>query len=179
LSDFLSSREKIEVVQLYQNHYAYSNFVETGTFKGKMIEGVISNFDKIYSIELGKNYYLDAIARFKEPHVNLFFGDTISVLPILLKRIKSPIVFWLDAHYWPNSSFAIGTTACPIREELNTISQHPISTKHVILIDDYRCFTGKLGYPTQEELTLLIHALFPSHSVEISDDIIRVLPTKK
>jgi hypothetical protein len=175
--EYLKSNEKIEVILYYQKIYNYKNFFETGTFQGKMIEGVSSHFEKIYSIELGKYFFEEARKKFDDSKVKLFWGDSSKILPFILKRIKTPIIFWLDAHFWPNSPFAKGETSCPIREELNAISTHPLVQQHVILIDDFRCFQGKMNYPTQNELIKQIEIQFPTHKIEIKDDIVRIIPS--
>ncbi len=172
----LTTTQKSDVVLSYQTNFQYTRFIETGTYRGKMLDLVRYHFENLYSIEIGKPFFLDAHKRFQSTNVSVFLGDTVEILPLLLKRISAPIVFWLDAHYWPGSPFFSVNENCPIQKELQLISKHQFARKHVLLIDDYRCFIGKYGYPTQDELLLLLSQLFPTHTIEIADDIIRVLP---
>ena len=106
----------------------------------------------------------------------MFLGDSESVLPLIVNRLKSPAIFWLDAHFWPNSTFGKGSSWCPIEKETEIISTHFLADQHIILIDDFRCFIGQNGYPTQVELLQLLGLRFPLHQVEVANDIIRVLP---
>lgn len=174
--EILTLQQKVNLICGYQERLNIPVFLETGTFLGGMIKGVFPYFQKIFSIEINKNYFQKAFEKFKNTHVTIFLGDSTDVLPILMKRIKSPTFFWLDAHYWPNSPFAMGATACPIREELLAIAQHPLASNHVIFIDDYRCFVGRMNYPMQDELIQIIQFQFPNHAIEIQSDIIRVIP---
>ena len=174
--NLLTTKQKSEVVLRYQTIYEFSHFIETGTYQGKMLDLVRHRFEKLYSIEIGKSFFLEAHKRFQSSNVSIFLGDSIEILPILLKRISVPVVFWLDAHYWPSSPFSRGKYNCPIMTELKLLANHPFSHKHVLLIDDYRCFIGKYDYPSEQELFDLINECFPSHLVEVKDDIIRITP---
>ena len=174
---FLKHQAKTDVILSLQKEVNYSSFFETGTFKGKMLSSLEKHFTYLYSIELSKKFFEETRIKFvNSPSVSLFLGDTTRVLPLILKRLKTPVFFWLDAHYWPNSPFAIGDQMCPIREELSCISKHELVESHIILIDDFRCFLGKYDYPTQDELLQLIHTLFPKHRVIVKDDIVRIIP---
>ncbi len=174
--NLLTTKQKSEVILSYQTIYLYSHFIETGTYQGKMLDLVRYRFEKLYSIEIGKSFFLEAHKRFQSSNVSIFLGDSVEILPMLLKRIMVPAVFWLDAHYWPSSPFAKGKENCPIKTELQFLAKHSFSHKHVILIDDYRCFIGKYGYPTERELFDLITEYFPFHLVEVKDDIVRMTP---
>jgi hypothetical protein len=82
-------------------------------------------------------------------------------------------LFWLDAH-WSGGSTAKGTVDTPIVQELKCVVNHVKADKHIILIDDARCFTGKNDYPTLEFLKKYISGMFPDWIFEINDDIIRI-----
>jgi len=61
--------------------------------------------------------------------------------------------------------------------ELRNISRHPIK-KHVILIDDARCFDGTYDYPTLVELEKIAGDYWPGSSFEVRDDIVRITPVQ-
>ena len=50
----------------------------------------------------------------------------------------------------------------------------PISYPHVLLIDDARCFTGKDGYPTLDELKSYLNKQSVSYTFAVENDIVRV-----
>lgn len=149
-------------------------FVETGTFKGHMIEAQRKNFEKLYSIELDDNLFYSAEKNFKNmPHIKIIHGDSAIKLGSILDKIPNDaILFWLDGHYSGDFT-AIGEKQCPIFEELDTIFDHHIALKY-ILVDDARCFIGHNDYPTIEELTKYIKNKDKKLKVEVSHDIIHI-----
>ena len=94
------------------------------------------------------------------------------ILPEILNEIEDPCLFWFDAHYSLGNT-ARGEKETPVLEELKHIFKHPIE-KHVILIDDARCFIGQNDYPALKELKELVLNRYPRSIFEVEDDIIRV-----
>lgn len=114
-------------------------FVETGTYLGDTIENVKYYFDKIYSIELDKNYASRASDRFiNEKHVNIINADSSDALFEICKNIECPAFFWLDGH-WSGPGTAKGAKDCPLLEELEQIMNN-CKQKCVVAIDDVRLF---------------------------------------
>jgi len=141
--------------------------IETGTYYGEMVEAQMDNFDRIISIELSERLYKKAVDKFRGvKNVVILNGDSGKLLPSIVKTLHEPVIFWLDGHY-SGGVTAKGSKETPIREELACILNHHI--KHVILIDDARCF-GKGDYPTLEE----IQAVKGKYSYELKHDIIRL-----
>ena len=82
-------------------------FIETGTYKGKMVYAVQPYVKEIYSIELGENHYKKAQKKFAGyPDINILHGQSGQVLPEILKDIDEPCLFWLDAH-WSRGSTGV------------------------------------------------------------------------
>ncbi|MCS6824710.1 MAG: hypothetical protein NZ529_10475, partial [Cytophagaceae bacterium] len=134
----------------YKTLYGCKILVETGTYKGDMIEAQLNNFDEIISIELSLELWEKAKNRFKyHSKVNLIQGDSGKELQNVCTNLKDRTLFWLDGHYCGGNSTK-GDLECPIYNELKAIFKSPI--KHVILIDDARYFIGKRDYPTIKEL---------------------------
>ncbi|GGG76621.1 hypothetical protein GCM10007415_05560 [Parapedobacter pyrenivorans] len=160
-------------VHKYRQKYDFKIFIETGTYLGDMVEAQRSNFNQIYSIELGESLYQKSTERFKDfPHVKILLGDSSILLEDLLtKTIEQPALFWLDGHY-SSGVTAKGEKDTPIMEELAAILQSPIH--HGILIDDARLFTGEADYPSIDELSSFIKAKDPKRKVTVADDIICV-----
>lgn len=119
-------------------------FIETGTYFGETVKRALkAGFEKIYSIEINKEFYENLLIKFekeiKTGRVNLILGDSYECLPELLKNINCKATFWLDAHPMGKAIKAI--KAVPLIEELDAIAKHTINT-HTILIDDVRLFSN-------------------------------------
>ena len=157
----------------YQQKYGHSILVETGTFRGAMVEAQKTRFKKIISIELGMELFEKAKQRFRnDRNVIIMHGDSGKVLPKILKDdISEPAIFWLDGHY-SSGITAKGEKECPIFEELDAIFNSK-KFNHILLIDDARFFNGEGDYPTIDKLTEYIKSKNENYKVEVKDDIIR------
>lgn len=114
-------------------------FIETGTYKGDMVEKMRNNFGKIYSIELDSELYRQAKKRFAgESYIRIIHGDSALELKKILLETEEPALFWLDAH----AGGAITAFNSPIVAELDAIFSHSVRG-HVILVDDARHFDRK------------------------------------
>lgn len=165
---------KQRLVKKYGALHGLQTFVETGTFYGNMVYAVRRQFREIYSIELDRVLYEAARERFKQyPHIQIIHGDSGRTLREILVTVSEPCLFWLDAHY-SGASTAKGSTETPIKEELASILTHPVSN-HVMLIDDARCFSGRNGYPTVEELRGYVKMANKPYSFSVEHDIIRII----
>jgi hypothetical protein len=148
-------------------------FVETGTYRGDMVAAVRGDFERIYSIELGRELHALAERRFAgDPRITILQGDSGDVLRGLLARLDRPALFWLDSHF-SDADTARSSLITPIRRELEHILAHPLARRHVILIDDARLFTGEDDYPTMDTLRSTMRAAGFSRC-EVKDDIIRI-----
>jgi hypothetical protein len=159
-------------IEEYRKKYNYSIFIETGTYRGGMVEAQRINFKKIISIELNQELCIKAQKRFKrDSHITIIQGDSGKVLPFILKDINEPAIFWLDGHY-SGGGTSKGESECPIYNELSAIFNSKMDNS-ILLIDDARCFIGDENYPTLEELTRYIRKNNPKYHVEIKNDILR------
>lgn len=130
--------------QLNENISSYNIFIESGTFSGQTIINLIDSFQLLHTIELGKNYY-DYFNQVKieqnYTNVQNHFGDTIKVLPEILKSHGKydNCIFWLDGHFssWDTAK---GEKDVPIIEECCLIDKFYNAEKGVIFIDDFRLF---------------------------------------
>jgi len=131
------------VLQL-RDAFNLATFIETGTYKAGTTIWAAQNFKKVYSVEGFKEYYDKAISKCAEyKNVTLHFGDSRDELPKILKKVKSPALIWLDAHWLGNVEESAGTWGeCPIIEELNALERS--GAMHFILIDDEHCFKHEL-----------------------------------
>lgn len=169
---------KQQVVIDYIQKFSPAVFIETGTYKAKMVYAVQPYIKEIYSIELSEAYCKKAQQRFAGyPDIQILQGQSGEVLPKILKDIDKPCIFWLDAHY-SGGSTAKADIETPIMQEIQCILHHPKAQEHVILIDDARCFTGENDYPTVESLKQFIMNIHPDWFFEVKDDIIRIYSDK-
>lgn len=124
-------------------NYLNPYFIETGTYMGDGVQAAIdANFNKIISIELSEKYYIYSKNRFKDnKNIEIYKGDSINILPTILKEITENCTFWLDGHF-SGGDTACGINAVPLKEELDIISKHVIKT-HTIMIDDIRLLRTK------------------------------------
>lgn len=161
----------------YQKKYGNTILVETGTFRGDMVEAQKKNFRKIFSMELGDELFEKAKKRFSnDKNVEIVHGDSGQVLSKILANVNEPAIFWLDGHY-SNGITALGNTECPIFGELDAIFNTNASG-HILLIDDARCFNGTGDYPTIEAVTNYIKKKNVPFQFEVKDDIIRYVIKK-
>lgn len=165
---------KQNTVRKYASKYKITTLVETGTYYGDMLDAVINDFSKLYSIELSKDLFTRATKRFKKHEsIAIFQGDSKETLKEIFPLLKKEkCLFWLDAHYSEGIT-AKGEKETPIIEELQIILDRE-NKNDVILIDDARCFTGKNDYPTIEKLNKFLSKYSPDFQLEIKYDIIRI-----
>jgi hypothetical protein len=146
---------KQQVITTYRQRYQLRTLVETGTFRGAMVEAQRTAFERIYSIELSDALHAAAVRRFRgDAHITILHGDSGRVLQDLVPQLRAPALFWLDGHY-SGGETALGERGSPIIQELQTILQSP-TLGHVIIVDDARLFTGQGGYPTINEVSDLV-----------------------
>lgn len=163
------------ICNIHDQYQSIKTFVETGTFYGDTINIQRLFFSKLYSIELSDNLFKLAKENFKDrKNVNLIYGDSGKELKKLLINIHEPCLFWLDGHYSEGVT-AKADIETPILEELNAIFNS--NFKHIILIDDARCFNGTHDYPTLEFLKEFIQREKPNYLFKVEDDIICLTPT--
>lgn len=161
------------ILQNYANERNLKYFVETGTFNGDTVEAMRPSMALIHSIELSKELFDKARKRFEKfPSIKLWQGDSGKVLKKILPTIKKPTLFWLDAH-GSGGITAEGEEWSPIIKELILITSLSKS-KHVILIDDARGFTGNQS-PTIEMIESVIKKYHPKYEFVVQDDIIRII----
>jgi hypothetical protein len=157
----------------YAKKYDCSILVETGTYRGDMMEAQKKNFKKLYSVELAKVLWEKAVQRFRnDKNIELLQGDSAVVLHSLVPKLEDRALFWLDGHYCGGVT-AMGEKECPIYEEMDAVFKN--NKGHVMLVDDARLFVGKRDYPTIPELTAYVKKINSDYQVSVADDIIRIV----
>jgi len=169
---------KINTIREYLQRFDIRTIIETGTYRGDTIAATVDLLDRAYSIELSGELASKAQVRFvNDARVEILQGNSATVLPTILERVDSPVLFWLDAHYSTGIT-AGGDADAPILKELDTILGHSVND-HLILIDDAREFTGKNGYPTIETVLDFVRSRNPELRVLAYNDIIRIWQPKQ
>jgi hypothetical protein len=157
------------------NKQKFESFVETGTYRGDMLERISkkTSVNEILSIELDERLAVEAQFRFRNnAKIRILQGDSGEVLANVMPELPEPALFWLDGHY-SGGVTALGATTTPIFAELQAIDSGKRNSD-VILIDDIRLFNGDDGYPTLEELTDFIHELNPKWNCIVLGDFLQI-----
>lgn len=147
-------------------------FIETGTYYGDGVVAALEcGFEKIFSIEALKFRYHNCCLRFKNNNnVHLILGDSSKNFSLILKKLSSRALFWLDAHY-SSGAEEKEFEMQPLISELKQIAQHPVKN-HTILIDDRRLFTGKLidwHNICEEEVIAELKKVNPNYNISFID----------
>src|ERR1051325_5231200 len=72
---------KQAIVQAYARQFALDTLIETGTYRGDMVNACLGTFARIVSIELDRVLFQEARRRFAAyPHVSILCGDSGQVL---------------------------------------------------------------------------------------------------
>jgi|ERR1051326_379920 hypothetical protein len=166
---------KRDLIAQQAREHGLKVLVETGTFKGDMLEYQLPNFEQLVSIELDEHLYRAACARFAaDPQVQLLQGDSGVKLAEAIKDLKEPALFWLDAHYSFGLTAGRGTDA-PIFKELLCLTRRQ-QFRDAILIDDARLFGWDFGYPSLRKVRKFVTSHWPNHRFYIQSDIICIVP---
>lgn len=174
--------EKRSIIEFYRQKYDIQTFVETGTFLGHTVDFFKAKFNKIYSIELSHDLAAKAHSTFADyENIEILEGNSIAMLPLIIKKTTGPILFWLDGHY--SSEFFLGEdyiiTAkgeknTPIVEELEIILQSNCNA--IILIDDACLFNGTNDYPRIKNLKQKVTCFNKNLKLFVKKDIIHIIP---
>ena len=164
---------KQQAIRSLAEQHGLRILIETGTHYGDMVEAMKPYFRQIYSIELSTELYAKAKKRFlHDAKVTIIHGDSGIELGKLVPNLDQPALFWLDGHF-SGAKTAKGETDTPIYQELRHIFDVH-NAKHVIMIDDARCFGQDPAYPSIEALHSFIISKNPDARIEIVDDSIRI-----
>lgn len=156
-----------------QGFHQFKNqiFVETGTFAGDGTQKALdAGFQEIYSLDIDEKFIQNAKERFKDKaNIHFELKDTSCELWDVIKEIKQPIVFWLDAHIGFPDPKAVNVKNTPLIEELDQIKRHPIKT-HTILIDDLHCCgTLLFDYLTLDQIIAKVLEINPDYTIGFVD----------
>ncbi len=168
---------KQQIVKRYAHEYGTRTLIETGTYRGDMVDACSREFTRIISIELDPDLHASTRQRFASSrHIEIHRGDSADLLPRLIKDLSEASLFWLDGHYSAGAT-ARGTSRTPIMDELHSICEMP-DDGHVILIDDARLFVGEDDYPTVDEVREFVLSRRLDYEFDLECDIMRIVPSQ-
>jgi hypothetical protein len=152
-----------------------TSLVETGTYRGDMIDAQLDNFDTIVTIELDDDLFAAAEKKYEpHPHVSVLHGDSGQLMGQATAMCNGPATFWLDGHY-SGGVTAGRKTDPPIVQELAIIAARK-DPADVILIDDARLFGWRRGYPRIATVKAAAKGFWPDHRFGVESDIICIVP---
>ena len=165
---------KKRVLREFAQRFGLKILVETGTYRGDMVEAMTGHFARIYSIELSAALHERARKKFAgDDRITLVHGDSGVELKRVVAELDQAALFWLDGHYCGDGS-ARGTSDTPIYDELSHILGSP-QPGHVIIIDDARCFGTDPAYPTVGALREFVRARRPDAEFIVENDSMRII----
>jgi hypothetical protein len=167
--------EKRDLIIRKARENGIKNFVETGTFRGTMIEAQRVHFKRLISIELGVELFRAACSRFaSNPEIQLHQGDSAVKLREVVVDLHEPALFWLDAHYSRGITAGVGEKA-PILKELSCLTSRN-QMRDVILIDDARLFGLNPAYPRLKIVRQFVAQHLPDRLFAVENDVICIEP---
>src|SRR5512144_153877 len=160
----------LDVVDRIRRTHAPEVFIETGTHLGHTVEHMLSRFEMVYTIELGKEAAKLARVKFAQhKHVHVIEGDSgVELRRLLFSSVldNRRALIWLDAHWSGGTTVSLPDKYTPIVDELDALYAAP-RNDNVIMIDDISEFTGENGYPPLDELIGRVKEINPLYTVSI------------
>jgi hypothetical protein len=147
------------------NKQHYKQYLETGSYRGFMIEAVLHEYASIHSMELSPKWHTYCKEKFRgHEHVHCYYGDSRLTWPAVLADVNEPASAFLDADY------SGGTTAraekdTPLLEQLDIVARSEFSD--VVIVDDTVFFGQKGG--TEPSSTVTDDDIWPPFAFDWSD----------
>lgn len=160
---------------------ALRDFVETGTYQGHALPWASRAFERVWTVELNRDFQTQAKANNAGlTNVTYLLGDSASELPKIVRELKGPALFWLDAH--AGAGFFAKEDICPLVAELETVLASPHD--HCIIVDDARAFLAPppppfdyRKWPSLDQIFAAI-AKRPGYNVVTIADVLIIVPDK-
>jgi rRNA maturation protein Rpf1 len=89
--------------------FKITNFVETGTFQGNTAYWASRNFENVITVEFSEVIYKQVTEKYRDvSNIKFCFGHSTAQLAEIVPSLKSPAIFWLDAHWSGGSTYGEG-----------------------------------------------------------------------
>jgi hypothetical protein len=138
-------------------------FVETGLGQGTSALWAEKHFDMVVSVEIDKELVDKFLVDYPASKVIVVCGDSAIEMIEIATNLKTPALFWLDAHT---------DEYTPVLSELAAINFSPLP--HVIMIDDWRLFGTFPRWANQEKV--ITFATNKTRKVYDVDDVLVIMP---
>jgi hypothetical protein len=148
--DGIENRAAMQALFVFlAREFQIRNFVETGTYQGDTSRFASQHFERVATIEGSEALHRTAKHNLRDcKNVECFCGDSRSHLARIVRDLRGPTLFWLDAHWSGGETFG-EQAECPITEELSAIYEN--ADEAFTLIDDARFFVSLP--PTPHDIT--------------------------
>jgi hypothetical protein len=157
----LHSYMKYAVLRGMRQRTGARYLIETGTFLGVTAARCARIFDRVLTIELDPELAERARAYLRRcPNVEVLEGDGARLLPQVIERddVRDVVVF-LDGHY-SGGGTARGDVPEPAIMELQVLASRADRICGIV-VDDFRLFGAKPGFPSKAELVAAAECGFP------------------
>jgi tRNA G46 methylase TrmB len=127
-----------KVFKFFKTNFNANIFFETGTYLGETTVKSSYIFEKVYTVELSKELFNNALTKFKNldlKNIIIYNENSELITKQYCSNCKDRTVFWLDAHYSAGKTSG-GDLENPLLKELEYILKS--DTEHFIIIDDVR-----------------------------------------
>ena len=119
--------------------YDIKTVIETGTWLGRTTQLLSVMVDKVYTIEINEDFYNQASYLSEYPNIERKLGSSPNILKEILNTgVNSPILFYLDAHWWGEP--------CPLLQELDSIIEAKVRNPIIVIHDCFNPNHPEFGY---------------------------------
>ena len=174
---YLTEMQKKDVILETARRFDTHVYVQAGLGNGNMERAVFDSdwFDQGHFIDNSIDRAERMRQRFGDlPHAHCWRGPTTTHLRRIFTNVHETMLFWLDGYDRGGEN--------PLLPELTLIADSEYGQQCCILVDDARKFRSKYGicklYPRHHTIQRHVAECLPTHSFDIVDDIIRILPTE-
>lgn len=162
-----------EIAKMLAKKHNLTSFVETGTWHGDSAKWAAPRFEKVITIEVIEEFYLESKRTLSEYwNVLCVHGDSRYDLNRILRDVERPALFWLDAHWTGHPNYKAEYGKCAVLDEIKTINY--TYSHDAIMVDDVRLFPSLMRIEPDEVIEAL--SFSGRRKVTVKDDIFYAEP---
>lgn len=169
MSNLLRTDQKADVLASYFSSYQPGVVIETGSWMGSSSCAQFADRARVILIDAQESN-IELLGK-REPPLELWMGDSAILLPRVLRFVREPALFWLDAHWMGFEDEP--ASGAPLIAELEAIAAWEHGPQSVVLIDDVRMLGSGPGWPSLEEIASVVPKTWET---AVTDDILRFTP---
>ena len=80
--------------ELQENFKDFPIFIETGTYMGETIFSMESLFNKLYTIEINEELYINTKSQYRGNKIQFIFGDSSNEIKNVLEECDNKVLFF-------------------------------------------------------------------------------------